>query len=106
MKIQKLLKYLVAGEPWFGQGVYFANDASYSARNWVSQPDQSNRKKMYLAHVITGHYCAGKKGMKYLDERMSGVNYDCAVNDVNKPLEFVIFNDTQAYPMYCIEFTI
>ena len=61
---------------------------------------------MYLAHVITGHYCAGQKGMKYLPVRMSGVNYDCAVNDVNKPLEFVIFNDTQAYPMYCIEFTI
>ena len=96
----------VAGEPWYGRGVYFANDASYSARDWVSQPDASKRKKMYLANVITGHYCAGQKGMKYLPVRMSGVNYDCAVNDVNKPLEFVIFNDTQAYPMYCIEFTI
>ena len=93
-------------QPWFGQGVYFANDASYSARDWLSQPDESKRKKMYLAHVITGHYCAGTKGMSCLPERMPGVNFDSAVNDVSNPLEFVIFHDTQAYPMYCIEFTI
>ncbi|XP_056005276.1 protein mono-ADP-ribosyltransferase PARP14-like isoform X3 [Ostrea edulis] len=95
-----------AGEPWFGRGVYFANDASYSARDWVSAPDSSRKKKMYQAKVITGHFCKGQKGMRYLPERMTGVNYDCAVNDANNPLEFVIFNDTQAYPEYCIEFTI
>ena len=61
---------------------------------------------MYLANVITGHYCAGERYMRCPPERMPGVNYDCAVDDINTPLEFVIFNDTQAYPMYCIEFTI
>lgn len=97
-----------AGEPWYGRGVYFANDASYSARDWVSKPDPSNgnKRKMFLANVITGHYCPGQPGVKYLPERMSGINFDSAVNDVNNPLEFVIFNDTQAYPMYCIEFTV
>ena len=100
------MKYLVAGEPRYGQGVYFTNDASYAARDSVSIPDSSNRKKIYQANVITGHYCLGLKGMKYLPERMQGVNFDCAVDDIYNPLEFVIFNDTQAYPMYCIEFTI
>ncbi|XP_061194327.1 protein mono-ADP-ribosyltransferase PARP14-like [Saccostrea echinata] len=95
-----------AGEPWYGQGVYFASDASYSARDWLSGKDPSGKKKMYQAKVITGHYCRGQKGMRYLPERMVGVNYDCAVNDLNNPTEFVIFNDTQAYPEYCIEFTI
>lgn len=61
---------------------------------------------MYQAKVITGHYCVGKKGMRYLPERITGINYDSAVDPAPKPTEFVIFNDTQAYPEYCIEFTI
>lgn len=97
---------LLGGEPWYGRGVYFATDASYSARDWLSAPDGSHRKKMYQAKVITGYYCAGQKGMKYLPERITGINYDCAVNTMTNPTEFVIFNDTQAYPEYCIEFTI
>lgn len=95
-----------AGEPWYGRGVYFATDASYSARDWVSAKDGGGRKKMYQAKVITGHYCAGQRGMKYLPQRITSINYDCAVNNTANPTEFVIFNDTQAYPEYCIEFTI
>lgn len=95
-----------AGEPWYGRGVYFATDASYCARDWLSTPDSNKIKRMYRAKVVTGHYCAGQKGLKYLSERIEGICYDSAVNTLTNPTEFIIFNDTQAYPEYCIEFTI
>lgn len=98
----------VDGENLYGGGVYFANDASYPARNSVSRPDPTNenRKRIYLANVITGHFCAGQKGMIYLPERMTGVTYDCLVDNISSPQEFVMFNDTQSYPMHCIEFIV
>lgn len=95
-----------AGEPWYGRGVYFANDASHSARNWLSVPDNNEIKRMYRAKVVIGHYCAGMKGMRYLPERITGINYDSAVDNMTNPKDFIIFNDAQAYPEYYIEFTI
>lgn len=94
------------GDPWYGRGVYFATDASFSARDWLSAPDCNGMKRMYRAKVVTGHYCVGQKGMRHLPERITGINYDSAVNNLSYPTEFIVFNDAQAYPEYCIEFTI
>lgn len=93
------------GEPWYGRGIYFATDASYCARDWLSAPDHNGIKIIYRAKVVTGHYCAGRKGMRYLPERITGINFDSAVDNMTNPTEFNIFNDAQAYPEYCIEFT-
>ncbi|XP_052099784.1 protein mono-ADP-ribosyltransferase PARP14-like [Mytilus californianus] len=92
---------------WFGYGVYFANDASYSARNWVSPGGTTTSvSQIFLSNVLTGKYCKGDPNMRVLPQRSDGsmLNFDSGVDDVNKPLEYVIFNDTQAYPEYCISF--
>lgn len=92
---------------WFGYGVYFANDASYSARNWVSPGGVTTSvSQIFLSKVLTGKYCKGDPNMRVLPQRGDGtmLNFDSGVNDVNNPLEYVIFNDTQAYPEYCISF--
>ncbi|CAG2237179.1 PARP10_14_15 [Mytilus edulis] len=92
---------------WFGYGVYFANDASYSARNWVSPGGVTTSvSQIFLSKVLTGKYCKGDPNMRVLPQRGDGsmLNFDSGVNDVNNPQEYVIFNDTQAYPEYCISF--
>jgi len=87
--------------------VYFAIDASYSARDWVAPKAVQGKQGIYLVKVLTGQPCKGHKDMRYLPSlpQNPGQNYDSAVEDLNNPLEFVIFNDTQAYPEYCIYFT-
>ena len=58
--------------------------------------------------MILGQLCQGKKGMRYLPQvnpKDPTILYDCAVDNLQTPLEFVIFNDTQAYPAYIITFT-
>ncbi|XP_060577859.1 protein mono-ADP-ribosyltransferase PARP14-like [Ruditapes philippinarum] len=100
------------GTPWYGEGVYFASDASYSARGWLSGANLGPGSKgyMFLVKALTGQLYPGTKGMKmrYLppvDSKNPTILYDCVVDDIKNPLEFVIFNDTQAYPAYIITFT-
>lgn len=94
------------GRPLNARGVYFATDASNSARDSVSAPDGNKMKRMYRAKVVTGHYFKGERGIRSPLERINGIYYDSAVNCLTSPTEFVIFHDAQAYPDYCIEFTI
>ena len=61
-----------------------------------------------ILYFITGHLCRGQRGMRYMeaiDESKPLVLYDCAVDVLQNPMEFVIFNDTQAYPEYLITFS-
>ena len=57
--------------------------------------------------ALTGEFCKGAKGMRFLPPKNPSnktVLYDCAVDDVANPMEFVIFHDAQAYPEYLITF--
>ena len=47
----------------YGSGVYFARDASYSARSTYSPPDQNGHKYMYFVQVLTGEYTRGSQGL-------------------------------------------
>uniref|UniRef100_A0A8D0FE88 Poly [ADP-ribose] polymerase n=1 Tax=Strix occidentalis caurina TaxID=311401 RepID=A0A8D0FE88_STROC len=90
-----------------GNGTYFAVDASYSAQDTYSVPDMNGRRYMYLARVLTGQYCAGRKGLITPPPKNPADPtdlYDSVVDDVNNPTMFVIFNDIQAYPQYLITF--
>ena len=43
--------------------------------------------------------------MEAIDESKPLVLYDCSVDNLQNPMEFHIFNDTQAYPEYLITFS-
>ncbi|XP_071091046.1 protein mono-ADP-ribosyltransferase PARP15-like isoform X2 [Haliotis cracherodii] len=93
----------------YGNGVYFAKDASYSTQDRFSQPDSAGHKYIYLADVLTGEYTQGKKGMRVpppLDPATQAVLFDSVVDDIKKPEKFVIFNDTQAYPKYLVTYKV
>ncbi|XP_052771500.1 protein mono-ADP-ribosyltransferase PARP14-like [Mya arenaria] len=98
-----------AGKPWFGQGVYFASDASYSARSWMTGAGIGKKGYVFLVKALTGHLCPGKQGLRVLQPVDKAkdplVMYDCAVDKLANPMEFVIFSDTQAYPAYLLTFS-
>ncbi|RMC18752.1 hypothetical protein DUI87_04648 [Hirundo rustica rustica] len=92
----------------FGNGTYFAVNASYSANDIYSKPDVNGKKYMYLARVLVGEYSLGKKG-SITPARKNVSNsvdlFDSSTDNVNQPSMFIIFNDIQAYPEYLITFT-
>ncbi|KAK3597792.1 hypothetical protein CHS0354_006160 [Potamilus streckersoni] len=97
---------------WFGHGVYFATNASYSARGWLAAGNQApppgTKQYIFYVSVCVGEYVQGNKDMRVLpakDKSKPTDTYDSAVNNVNNVEEIVIFNDTQAYPDYLITFT-
>ena len=90
----------------YGDGVYFAKDASYSLT--YSQPNPaSGDRSMYLARVLVGKHTAGKQGMKTppaIDTSRKEILYDSVVNKDENPTIFVVFNDFHVYPKYLITF--
>ncbi|XP_052260750.1 protein mono-ADP-ribosyltransferase PARP15-like [Dreissena polymorpha] len=73
------------GKPWWGQGVYFAPDASYSARSWMTEADcYGSKGYVLLVKVLTGQFLKGNPYMRYLppiDKNNPLVLYDCAVDE-------------------------
>lgn len=92
----------------FGNGTYFAVNASYSASDTYSKPDANGRKYMYLARVLVGEYSQGTVG-SITPAAKNASNptdlFDSSTDNVNLPSMFIIFNDIQAYPEYLITFT-
>ncbi|XP_032835533.2 protein mono-ADP-ribosyltransferase PARP14-like isoform X1 [Petromyzon marinus] len=94
----------------YGNGVYFAVSAMYSARDTYSPPDSDGIKYVYRARVLTGNYTAGSVGMLEPPPKDPIVNsvllYDSVVDNTSRPSMFVIFNDNQAYPEHIIKFKV
>ena len=90
----------------YGQGVYFALNAKYSAD--YTKPDPYGLCQMYYARVLTGLYERGNSTMKtppsLNDQNNPSLHYDSTVNDPGRPTIFVIYYDTQAYPEYIVTF--
>ncbi|NXY17710.1 PAR14 polymerase, partial [Atrichornis clamosus] len=92
----------------FGNGTYFAVNASYSAHDTYSKPDVNGKKYMYLARVLVGEYSQGKKGSITPAPKNASNSidlFDSSTDNVSQPSMFIIFNDIQAYPEYLITFT-
>ncbi|XP_054828835.1 protein mono-ADP-ribosyltransferase PARP14-like isoform X2 [Eublepharis macularius] len=89
-----------------GNGTYFAVDAKYSAQDTYSTPDGNGRKFMYLARVLTGEFCNGRRGQITPPPKNPGGFdlYDSVTDNLANPSMFVIFYDAQAYPEYLITF--
>nr|XP_046259475.1 poly(ADP-ribose) polymerase family member 14-related sequence 1 isoform X2 [Scatophagus argus] len=89
----------------YGNGTYFAINASYSAQNTYSSPNQNGEKCMYLCRVLTGDYTQGKQNMVVPPFKTNSIQkYDSVVDNLTAPSMFVIFHDSQAYPEYLITF--
>ena len=90
----------------YGNGVYFARDASYSARTTYSPPDATGNRYMYLARVLVGEYTTGRQGMITPPPKGSDATdvYDTVVDNPTDPTIFVVFYDNQCYPDYLITF--
>ncbi|XP_068692521.1 protein mono-ADP-ribosyltransferase PARP14-like isoform X2 [Montipora foliosa] len=91
----------------YGNGVYFALQASYSARSTYSPPDASGCRYMYLTKVLVGEYTMGRQGLitpppKNLADPTD--TYDTVVDQIPNPSIFVVFYDWQCYPEYLITF--
>ncbi|NXT74124.1 PAR14 polymerase, partial [Zapornia atra] len=92
----------------FGNGTYFAVNASYSANDTYSRPDASGKKYMYLARVLVGEYSLGTKGSITPAAKNASNSidlFDSSTDNLAQPNMFIIFNDIQAYPEYLITFT-
>ncbi|XP_025094926.1 poly [ADP-ribose] polymerase 15-like isoform X1 [Pomacea canaliculata] len=89
---------------YYGQGVYFAVNSSYSMSNVYSAKDQLGNKHMYQCKVLVGCPTVGNSDMKFLPTRRGNIIYDSATDSTSQPSQYVIFNDTQAYPEYLITF--
>ncbi|XP_035674108.1 protein mono-ADP-ribosyltransferase PARP14-like isoform X1 [Branchiostoma floridae] len=91
----------------YGNGVYFAVESSFSAKDQYSLPATKHNKHVYLARVLVGEATIGRQGMIVpppKDPVNKTVLYDSVTNNVKNPNIFVIFHDTQAYPEYLITF--
>ena len=91
-----------------GNGTYFAKDSWFSCKDKYSNPDGQGLKYMYQARVLVGKPCQGTPGMVEpapLDPNnpLSGL-HDCAVDNIQSPFIYVVFNDAGAYPDYLISF--
>lgn len=87
--------------------MYFALQASYSARSTYSPPDTSGFRYMYLVKVLVGEYTVGRQGILTPPvKNASNVTdtYDTVVDNVANPGIFVVFYDWQCYPEYLITF--
>jgi hypothetical protein len=95
----------------YGQGVYFARDASYSASDTYSPPDDEGVKHMYRAKVLAGMTTLGDSSMLEPPPRPDGRgDYDSTCNDSRRgdagvgPAITVVYHDAQAYAEYLIRF--
>jgi poly [ADP-ribose] polymerase 10/14/15 len=93
----------------YGKGVYFARDASYSAQDSYSPPDNLGAKRMYLARVLVGDTCAGKSDdIQPSQPRPGAANpfdlCDSTIDSQGSPSIYVTYKDNQQYPEYLIVF--
>ena len=72
----------------YGNGVYFARDASYSTQSKYSPPDGNGNRYMYLARVLVGEYAAGRQGMITPPAKGSDATdaYDSVVDSPGNPV--------------------
>ena len=87
----------------YGNGVYFAVEADYSAGRF-SAPDSSGNKHMYLSLVLTGKTTKGQKGLVSPPARSGEILFDSVTDNTKNPSIFVVFHDAAAYPQYLIKF--
>ena len=89
----------------YGQGIYFARDASYSAKEHYSAKDKNGHKHIYRCCVLTGVFKQGSTDMRKPPTLKKSTKWcHSTVDKVENPTIFVIYNDNRAYPEHLITF--
>ena len=100
-----LLHLIITGVV-YGQGVYFARDASYSTR--YAHADDNAQKHMYLTRVLVGEYTVGDDEMVVPPPKNPNINqhilFDSTVDNQATPSIYVVYTDSQNYPAYLINY--
>ena len=90
----------------YGEGSYFAVNASYSK----SYTSGKEIRFIFLVSVLTGDYKLGNKKLRRppLKEPNNPASdlYDSCVDNEGQPTIFVVFNDEQCYPSYLITYIV
>ena len=91
----------------FGQGSYFAKDAKYSD-GYATADETTGHKCMFQVKVLAGKCTLGDPSYKLppnVDEKdPKAGRYNACVDNIDKPRIFCIFDNTQYYPEYIIEY--
>jgi hypothetical protein len=87
---------------FYGHGAYFSNNPQHS--HFYAKPDCDGVRYMFACQVLVGLVTKGKPDMRCLPAWSGDVNYDTAVNDVEKPWEYVKFDNSHYYPSYLIKY--
>lgn len=90
----------------YGEGAYFARDASFS--HCYCNDDEDGIRYVFIAKVLVGSYTKGEKNYrrpppKNPDDPDSD-RYDSCVDRVDNPQVFAMFDVDQFYPEYVIEY--
>jgi len=89
----------------YGDGTYFARDASYSDGGYAKELS-NGQKQMLLVDVLVGRSAQGRHGMKAcpLLPGEQYTRYNSLVDNLDNPAIFVIHHSNQAYPAYLITY--
>ena len=90
----------------YGEGTYFARDASYSAGGYCGYNNDHKSYQMFQCRVIMGESHRGNGGYKLRSwpTKANDLIYDSLVDDTFDPSIFVIHENARAYPMFIIHF--
>ena len=91
----------------FGEGSYFARDASYS--HVFAKEGASGSRYMFVAKVLVGSYTKGHPSYRRPPQKVPSDPgsdlYDTCVNNLSNPSVFVVFDTDQLYPEYIITYS-
>ncbi|KAJ8391030.1 hypothetical protein AAFF_G00096510 [Aldrovandia affinis] len=93
----------------YGQGSYFARDASYSD-TYAHASNEGGCQHMFLAKVLVGKMTVGKtkfcRPPRFNPKKQGYDLYDSCVNRKKNPSIFVVFDSCQCYPYYLIKYKV
>lgn len=91
----------------YGEGSYFAVNASYS--DAYAKKDANSSQFIFLVKVLVGTYTKGDSSYRRPPPKQpsnpSSDLYDSCVDDEYNPTIFVVFDTDQFYPEYIIEYS-
>ena len=92
-------------------GIYFSRDASYAHKFAEDVEENGLGLKILVTRILSGLYTKGTPGMreaplKEKSIKVSGEDcrYDSCVDNVENPKVYVIYEHSQCYPEFIIEY--